>query len=144
VVREGVSDGERGSHRALGVVLVSRRRSEDSHDRVPDELLDRSTVAFELRTEASVVGLQESPDVLWMQALCARCEADQVAEEAGDDLALLLRLRSLLERGGTAGTEARVVGVLSSAARADPHAWRIGPGRARQKALAFSECPCRR
>ncbi len=39
----------RGPHRSQWVVLVHRRRAEDRHHRVPDELLDRAAVALDHR-----------------------------------------------------------------------------------------------
>jgi hypothetical protein len=38
-----------------------------------------------------VVGLQETAHVLGVHGFCASGEPDEVAEEAGDDLALLAR-----------------------------------------------------
>ena len=42
---DGVDELESGPDRALGVVLVGRRRAPHGHDRVADELLDRAAVA---------------------------------------------------------------------------------------------------
>ena len=82
-----------GPDGALRVVLVRDGRAEDGHHRVADELLDRAAEALELRAHARVVGLEKAPHVLGVHPLRARGEADEVAEEAGDDLALLaLRL----------------------------------------------------
>ena len=89
VRRERVADRERRAHGALGIVLVRDRRAEDGHHRVADELLDGAAEALELGAHARVVGLEEPPHVLGVHRLGARREADEVAEEAGDDLALL-------------------------------------------------------
>jgi len=86
---ERIPDRERSANRSLGIVLVCDGRAEDGHHRVANELLDRPTEALELRAQARVVGLQQPPYVLGVHALGAAREADEVAEEAGDNLALL-------------------------------------------------------
>jgi hypothetical protein len=43
---EGLDDPQRGVHGALRVVLVRRRRSEDRHDGIADELLDCAPVTL--------------------------------------------------------------------------------------------------
>ena len=43
-----LEDSESGANRALGVVLMYGGRSEDGHDGVPDELLDRPSVTLDL------------------------------------------------------------------------------------------------
>jgi hypothetical protein len=53
-----VADRERGSYRALWVVLVRDRGAEHGHDRVADELLDGTAEALELTTDTRVVRLQ--------------------------------------------------------------------------------------
>jgi len=63
--------------------------SEDGHDRVPDELLDRARVALDLLTQAGVVGADAGADVFWVCVLRGCGEANEVAEEDGDDLSLL-------------------------------------------------------
>src|SRR5918996_4599293 len=86
---EAVADRERRTYRALGIVLVRDRSAEDGHHRVPDEPLDGAAEALELAADARVVGLQEPPHVLGVHRLRTCREADEVAEETGDDLALL-------------------------------------------------------
>ena len=89
VLGERFADRQRRPNGSLRVVLVRDRRAEDGHDRVADELLDRSAEALELGAHARVVGLQEPR--ARPRGPCARRgrEADEIAEEAGDDLALL-------------------------------------------------------
>jgi hypothetical protein len=53
---DGVAGGERSANGALGVVLVSDRRSEDGHHGVADELLHRAAEALDLEAQARVVG----------------------------------------------------------------------------------------
>ena len=64
------------------------RRAEDRDHRVADELLDGAAPALELGAQPLVVRAQERVDVLGVELLGARREADQVGEEDGDDLAL--------------------------------------------------------
>ncbi len=115
--RERVSDRKGRPNRSLGVVLVRDRRAEHGHDRVADVLLHGASEALELRAHAGVVRLQQPADVLWVHALRAGREADEVAEEAGDDLALLARCRRDRERRAALGAELGVLGVLRSAGR---------------------------
>jgi hypothetical protein len=88
---ERVADSERGADGALGVVLMRRRRPEQRHHRVADELLDRAAVALELLAQPRVVGGKHRAHVLRVEPLSAAGEADQVDEEDGHDLALLSR-----------------------------------------------------
>ena len=91
LLRERLPDRERGSDGSLRVVLVGDRSAEDRHDRVTDELLDGAAEALELGAHARVVRLEQAPHVLRVHGLGSGREADEVAEEAGDDLALLPR-----------------------------------------------------
>jgi pimeloyl-ACP methyl ester carboxylesterase len=101
-------------------------RAEHGHHRVPDELLDGATEALELGAHVRVVRLEQPTHVLGVQRLRPCGEADEVAEEARDDLPLLTRLHLVHERRRALRAEARVVRVLAPAARADLHARRIG------------------
>ena len=83
-----VADRERCAHGALGVVLVRGRRAEERHHGIADELLDGAAVTLELRADALVVGAQERLDVLGIDRLRRAREADEVAEDDRDDLAL--------------------------------------------------------
>ena len=64
-----VADRERGAHGALRVVLVRDRGSEERHDGVADELLDRAAVAFELVAQVLPVRVEERPHVLGIEVL---------------------------------------------------------------------------
>ena len=88
-LRDRLLDRKSRSDRALGVVLVGDRRPEDRDDGVADELLDRAAVALELVPQSSVVGSEESADVLRVETLGALRRPDHVGEDDGDDLALL-------------------------------------------------------
>src|SRR5207342_371539 len=83
-----VANRQRGSNRTLRVVLVSGRRAEERHHSVADELLDRAAVALEFRPNPLVVRAEEGVDVLGIERLGARGEADEVAEDDRNDLAL--------------------------------------------------------
>jgi RecJ-like exonuclease len=67
---------------------VRGRCSEQGHDRIPDELLDRAAVALELGPDALVVRPQDRLHVLRIECLGLRGEPDEVAEHDRDDLAL--------------------------------------------------------
>ena len=64
------------------------RCAEESHHRVADELLDGAAEPLELRPHVPVVAAQHGRDVLRIGLFRTGREADQVAEEDGDDLAL--------------------------------------------------------
>ena len=86
---DGPKDAQCRSHRALGVVLVRQRRSEDGHHGIADELLHRSTEALDVGLDALVVRTEGRADVLGIRSIGAIREADEVHEEDGDDLPLL-------------------------------------------------------
>ncbi len=104
---ERVADRERRAHRTLRVVLVRDRSTEHGHDRVADELLHGAAEALELGADARVVGLEQPPHVLRVHPLRAGGEADEVAEEAGDDLALLARRSAARATSRTPSRSAR-------------------------------------
>jgi hypothetical protein len=91
VLDDAVADGERRTHRALGVVLVRERRAEDSHHRVADELLHRASALLELFAQALVIRAEDRLDVLRVERLSARGEADEVREQHRHDLPLAAR-----------------------------------------------------
>jgi hypothetical protein len=125
VLRQPVPYNERGSHGSLGVVLVRDRRAEDGNHCIADELLDRPAEALELGADALMVRLEQSPHVLGIHRLGAGSEPHEVAEEAGDDLALLSRYADV-KLGAATRAEARVGRVLAPAAGAGLHGERIG------------------
>ena len=88
VVRHRLADRERGANRAFGIVLVGDRRPEEGHDGVADELLDGAAVALELGAQLLVVRPQDRVDVLGVERLGPRREADEVGEEHRHDLSL--------------------------------------------------------
>ena len=80
-----IADGERGTHGALRIVLACNRSTEQRHHRVPDELLDRPAPPLQLDAQALVVRAQDLGDVLGIELLRGRGEADEIGEEDGDD-----------------------------------------------------------
>src|SRR5205085_11230343 len=58
VVARPVADRNRRTHRALWVILVRDRRTEQRHHRIADELLYRAAEPFELAPQALVVRIE--------------------------------------------------------------------------------------
>ena len=67
----------------------ARKGPEDPDDRVPDELLHDTAVGVDLCLGHRGVGREHPVDIFGIGRLRRRGEPDQVAEEGGDDLALL-------------------------------------------------------
>ena len=106
---------------ALGIVLVRHRCTEQCHDRIADEFLDRSSEALELAPHVRVVRAEQCLHILRVETLRACREPDEVDEEHGDDLPLLPR-RCL--RSGRRPAERAVRKLprqVPSAARASAH-----------------------
>ena len=72
---------ERGAHCPLGVVLARDRGAPDGHDRVADELLDRSSVALDDRLRLLEVEREELAGLLGIAILGGGREADEIREE---------------------------------------------------------------
>jgi hypothetical protein len=73
-----------------------------------------------------VVGLEDGTNVFGVELLGASGEADEVAKEARDDLALLACGNFRLEWRCALGAKTSTRLVFVSTARASPHAGRIG------------------
>ena len=84
-----VDEPKRAAHGPLGVVLVRLREAEHGEHGVADELLDGAAVLLDEPPRQGVVLLQEAVDQLVVGGLGVGGEADEVAEQGGDDLALL-------------------------------------------------------
>ena len=81
---------------------------------------------LELRADAVVVGTEDGAHLLGIELLRFRREPDEVAEEDGDDLALLARRDRLgAESGPAHPAQAKALGVLLAAARARDHGERV-------------------
>ena len=78
-----------GPHGAQRVVFVRDGNAEDGHDRIPDELLDRPAVSLEDRAKVLEVPAHASAQRLRIGRLAERGRTHEVAEQHGDDLALL-------------------------------------------------------
>ena len=101
---------------------MRRRRAEERHHRVADELLDGAAETLELAAQVRVVGREQGAHVFGIELLGTRGEADQVGEENRHDLPLLARGRGHgLERGATGVAEPRAGRVLLPALRTDDH-----------------------
>jgi hypothetical protein len=112
----------RGANRTERIVLVGLRHTEDGHDRVADELLDRAAVALEDRARLVVVTPHHRADGLRIPLLAERCRAGQVAEEDGHALPDLVPRRHLLAEGRAAGAaEPEADGIRAPAAGAGDH-----------------------
>ena len=78
--------GTNGTER---IVLVRDGNPEDGHDRVSDELLDRASMPPENDAKFLEVAAHARTQRLGIGRLAERGRANEVAEEDGDDLALL-------------------------------------------------------
>src|SRR5262249_30980261 len=95
------------------------RHPEHSHDGVADELLEGAAVALDRDAGDIEVGVHHVAERLRIEPLAERGRAGDVAEEDGDDLALLAGARRGYERGAARVAEARALRVPGPAARAD-------------------------
>jgi hypothetical protein len=117
-----VADRQRGPHCPLRVVLVRSRRAEDRHHRIADELLDRAATPLELLPHVSVIGREQSADVLGIESLGLRGEPNEVDEHDRDGLAFLSEQALLrLERPRARVAETRPFRVLLTTARTRHH-----------------------
>ena len=103
---------------AQGVVLANRRHAEDRHDGIADELLEGAAVPLDRRPGDIEVRGHDDPERLGIERLAECGRSGDVAEEDGDDLALLPR-RLDCERRAARVAEAGSVAILRSAAGAD-------------------------
>ena len=81
--------------RAQRVVLVRGRHAEDRHDRIADELLDRSAVSLDDCPHPLEVANEQRTKRLRIDRLTERGRAGDVAEQDGDRLAKHLPMISL-------------------------------------------------
>ena len=75
-----VDELKAGPNGSLGVILVGRRCAPDRHDRITDELLDRSPVAADDLARQVEVAREQLASVLGVAALRERREPDQIGE----------------------------------------------------------------
>jgi hypothetical protein len=86
-----VANRQRSPYRPFRIVLMGDRRTEQRHDRVADELLNRTPMPLDLGADALPIRILQRPHILWIQRLGDRSKADQVGEQDTYDLALLTR-----------------------------------------------------
>ena len=113
------------AHRPQRVVLAHDRDAEDGHHRIADELLERPAVPLDRHPRHVEVARHHRPQRLRVEPLPEGGRPGDVAEEDGDGLPLLSRLRRSGERRAAGVAEARTLPVLGAAARAG-HARTIG------------------
>src|SRR5215813_5574631 len=97
------------------------RDAEHGHDRVADELLDRSPVTLEDGLHLLEVARHDTAERLRVESLSERRRPGHVGEEDGDGLAHLPSSRGRQHRAAAAA-EAKALRILMAAARAPDHA----------------------
>jgi hypothetical protein len=122
-----------GPHRPLGVVLVRDRRAEHRHHGVADELLDRAAEPLELLPQPPVIRPDPRPHVLGIDSVRSRREADQVAEQDGDDFPLLPGRRCLGQRRAAERTERELSRQLLATGGAAWHRSSLGRSSPREQ-----------
>ena len=111
-----VSDGEGRADGSLRIVPVRRRRAEDPHDRVADELLDSSAEALQPRPHLLVVRRQERTHVLGVERFGTLRGPHEVDEEDRRRSVAPLRPSGLAEGSAARVAELRAVRVFLAAA----------------------------
>src|ERR671925_1927003 len=100
---------------------MGHRGTEDGHDGISDELLDRAAEPLELSFEEGVVGLGGGPHLLGVGVMSTGGEAHYVHEQDRDDFALLgLGSRWLIQACAAMEAELRTLRVVLSAVGTDP------------------------
>jgi hypothetical protein len=88
-VLDGLQDAQGRTHRPLRVVFMGDGCTEHGHDGITNELLHCPAQAFDLAPQVGVVGTKPSDHVLRVGSIRAGGEANQIAEQHGDNLALV-------------------------------------------------------
>jgi len=109
---ERLPHGKSGPHGAFRIVAVGGGSAEDAHDRVADELLDRTAETLDFQSDPLVIRREDCEHVLGVELLGASRGADEVDEEHADDASFLLRPSRLGEGGPAPTAVPRVAGVL--------------------------------
>jgi hypothetical protein len=119
---DGLDDPKARPHCSLRVVLVRGRSPEHRYDRVADELLHGAAVALDLASQAGVVGPDPGSHILGICLVGCGREPHQVAEQHGNDLALLgQRAWGHPEGSGAEPAEGEAFGVVLATTRAGCH-----------------------
>jgi len=103
-----------------GIIFVHRRRTEDGHDSIPDELLDRAAMALEASSRHLEVARHHMAQRLGIELLAEHSRAGHIGEENGDRLPYLSGRRGR-QRRATVVAEAGAVRVRPVAARTSGH-----------------------
>ena len=114
-----VTDRQRGTDGALGIVLSRDRRTEQRHHRIADEFLDGSAVTLELVAQAGVIGRQDRLDVFRIEPFGTCREPDEIAEHDRHDLAFLARRRADVKRRPAHPADPKAVRVRLTAGSTD-------------------------
>src|SRR4029079_11630172 len=124
-----VANRERGTDRALGVVLVRHRSAENSHHGVADIFLERAAKALELGSHPRDLRTNRRAQLLWISVVAEYCRIDEIGKENRDHLPLLA---AEPDHGGPArGTEAGALREPRAALGARGHATSIGRSQPR-------------
>ena len=100
---------QRGAHGPLGVVLVGDRGTEQGDDRVADDLVDLAAERGDVGHEALEAVVDQVLDLLGVERLGQRGEADQVGEQDRHDPALVgARRKAMPARRAEPGPGRRV------------------------------------
>ena len=143
------------THRPEGVVLVRHRDPENRHHRIADELLDGATVTLDDRAEILEIAAHPPAQSFGIGRLAQRRRTHEIAEEDGDDLALLACRCRRCQRHATERTERELTRKLFPTCWARRHArslWsttysneaRIPAGRVLREAHEVGREPCSR
>ena len=122
---QGVSHLHRSPAGPERVILVHLGDAEDGHDRVADELLHRSPVRLDDPLHTLEVAGEQGAERLRVGRLAQRGRAGYVAENDGDDLALLSRGGCGRERRCAVRTEGEFALALAPTLRANEHVSRL-------------------
>ena len=126
-------DGQRGQDGPLGVVLIGRGDAHQRHETVAEELVDRPSVALDLRLGELEEPAEEAVHGLGPEALRESRRADDVAEQHRHRLVLALRGGAGARLVG--GCERRPARAAEAPSRVDPATARRTGGRERGAAV---------
>ena len=135
---DGLLHRERGLDGAHGVVLVCDGSAVDGHDRVADELLDPPLSPLDFLGQLREGVGHQSAELLGIEVLGERREADEVGEEHGHDPALAGGSRRLSPSGVRPRLDAGAAGRAEGGAARQGRA-AAGTGLLQRRAAARTE-----
>src|SRR5262249_12351944 len=123
-----IQDPQPSPHRRSRVALVRPGTPENGHARIADELPPRPAIALDLLPKPCVIRADPRPHVLRISLVGGGREPDQVAEQHGHDLALLLSRRPglLSQRRAAERAERELARNLLPARRTRQHTASLG------------------